>query len=494
MADGSAPGDSSNGALMPTDSAEWRYRRMVDHSPDPMCVHADGRVVYVNPAGVRGFGAQSAEQLVGRTITEQVHPDSIAPMLERIATLRHDGDSSSPSEVVLLRLDGSLIDVEAVSVLTTWEGKPAHQVIFRDLTAQKAAQATLRYQAALVDHVSDAIIATTTSGIVTSWNAAAEVIYRRPAARAVALPVSEAVDADIELAEIVAGGGMSYTTHRAADGSPLRIRVSVTAMEHGYVLLCSDYTALRRAEEHFQSVVTSLHDGVVVLDAHGGPQSINPAALRILGLRPGNRVQDYQSRAFSFRMYDAAGHVLGDDERSVVKTLMTQAPVENEVFGLDRPDGTRVWLSISCCLLDPEEPEHSSVLISFSDITADRDARVRLIHQAHHDPLTGLPNRAQVETRVAQALRSGTHTLAAVMFIDLNNLKLINDELGHHAGDTVIKVAAQRLQGALRSGDFIARHGGDEFVALLHGTADRMALETITARMHSELDRVSYMA
>ena len=95
----------------------------------------------------------------------------------------------------MLRFDGTTLDVEAVSMLTVWEGRPAYQVIFRDLSAQKAASAALRCQAALATHVSDAIIATTFTGIVTNWNPAAEAIYRRPAARALALAASEAVGA-----------------------------------------------------------------------------------------------------------------------------------------------------------------------------------------------------------------------------------------------------------------------------------------------------------
>ena len=148
-----------------------------------MCVHADGRVVYVNPAGLRGIAAHSAEDVVGRMITDFVHPDSIAPMLTRIAGLQKEGDASPASEAVMLRLDGSPVDAEVVSVLTSWDGKPAYQVIFRDLTMQKAAEATLRYQAALVTHATDAIIATTLAGTVTSWNPAAEAIYGRSAAR-----------------------------------------------------------------------------------------------------------------------------------------------------------------------------------------------------------------------------------------------------------------------------------------------------------------------
>ena len=179
-----------------------------------MCVHADGRVVYVNPAGLRGIAAQRAEDLVGRMITDFVHPDSIAPMLTRIAGLQKEGDASAAAEAVMLRLDGSPVDAEVVSVLTSWDGKPAYQVIFRDLTMQKAAEATLRYQAALVTHATDAIIATTLAGTVTSWNPAAEAIYGRPAARALALPITEAVGAAVDPAAVVADGGVAHAIHR----------------------------------------------------------------------------------------------------------------------------------------------------------------------------------------------------------------------------------------------------------------------------------------
>lgn len=477
----------SNDSSPHSDPAELRYRRMVDHSPDPMCVHAEGRVVYVNPAGVRGIGAANAEQLVGRMITDFLHPDSILPMLERVATLRNEGDSTVPSEAVMLRLDGSPVDVEAVAVLTTWNGKPANQVIFRDLTPQKAAEAALRYQAALVSHVSDAIIATTTDSIVTSWNPGAEVIYHRPAERAVGLPLPEAVDADIDLAAIVARGGTVHATHRAVDGSRVYVRLSVATMDNGYVLLCSDQTARRRAEKHFQSVVTSLPDGVVVLDYHGAVQFVNPAALRILRVNLDDLDRDYPSWVTTFPMYDGDGDVLTADQIPVAKTLLTHAPLENQVIGLDLVEGARVWLSVSSCLLDPADPQYSAVLLTFTDITVERDAYADLAYQAHHDTLTGLPNRAQIEPRVAEAMQSSHESLSLVLFIDLDNLKLVNDELGHHAGDAIIKTAAQRLRNTLSADDFIARYSGDEFVVLLFGDAKCTTVQRITTRMHEGL-------
>jgi PAS domain S-box-containing protein len=262
-----------------------RYRQLIDHCPDMICVHQDGQWVYMNPAGVRWLGGTSVEQFVGRPITEFVHPDSVPAMLARIASLLDVGDATKPAEAIMLRLDGTAIDVESVSVLTVWQGRPAYQVVLRDMSAQKAVEATLRYQAALVDHVSDAVIATTFDGIVTSWNPAAEAIYRRPREWAVALPVSETVGAPLDPGAVVIRGGLVETTHHRADGAALAMRVSVAEMDDGFVLLCSDQTARRRAEQHFQSVVTSLEEGVVVVvGSDGRIESVNPAAGRVLGI------------------------------------------------------------------------------------------------------------------------------------------------------------------------------------------------------------------
>ncbi len=479
---------ASDGRQMQADLAEQRYRRLVHHSPDAIAVHEGGRVVYVNPAGIRWIGAQSSAELVGHAITEFVHPDSVPAMLVRIASLRREGDTSPPSEAVMLRFDGTTLDVEAVSMLTVWEGRPAYQVMFRDLSARKAAEAALRCQAALATHVSDAIIATTFTGIVANWNPAAEVIYRRPAARALALPVSEAIGAPLDPAAIIAHGGIVHSTHHAADGTALTVRVSAVAINTGYLLICTDQTALRHAEQHLQTVVNTLDYGVAVVGSDGRVESSNPAADRIFGTAPEIVESRPGSQALDFSIYDTAGHLIGADRHPLTQIRQTGTPISDYVFGVDRFDGQRVWLCAGYRLLDPDDVEHSAVLISLTDITAHRTASERLAYEATHDSLTGLPNRAYAVTRVTEALESGGHhVLAAVLFIDLDNLKTINDMFGHDAGDDVLRSAAQRLRRAVRSDDVVARFGGDEFVALLIGQIARPDLDALADRLHTTL-------
>jgi diguanylate cyclase (GGDEF)-like protein len=122
------------------------------------------------------------------------------------------------------------------------------------------------------------------------------------------------------------------------------------------------------------------------------------------------------------------------------------------------------------------------------DVTERRDAEARLLHQALHDPLTGLPNRTLFKQRLEQALdvSSGDHRPFALMFIDCDRFKQINDSLGHQAGDTVLQTLARRIGGCLRGGDTLARLGGDEFAALVRGVADEAEAISIAERLLDE--------
>ncbi|WP_174400760.1 GGDEF domain-containing protein [Mycolicibacterium sphagni] len=122
------------------------------------------------------------------------------------------------------------------------------------------------------------------------------------------------------------------------------------------------------------------------------------------------------------------------------------------------------------------------------EVTRQRTVSEHFAHLATHDALTGLPNRAYVLARVSDALtRQDDVALSAVLFIDLDKFKDINDSLGHEAGDTVLRTAAQRLEDAVRPNDVVARLGGDEFVALLFGPTTSDALDHISERLHATL-------
>ena len=123
------------------------------------------------------------------------------------------------------------------------------------------------------------------------------------------------------------------------------------------------------------------------------------------------------------------------------------------------------------------------------DITARKAYEARLQHQAFHDPLTGLPNRAAVLERLEQALaRAARHqTAVAVLFVDLDNFKAINDRLGHAGGDQVLMTMAERLRGSVRQEEMVARLGGDEFLILLEDIAGLAEARQVVARIAERL-------
>ncbi|NKX91111.1 diguanylate cyclase domain-containing protein [Nocardia coubleae] len=163
--------DAANAELL-----AQRYRSLVEHTPDAICVHEAGVIVYVNPAMVRLLGAHTAEDLLGLRITHFVHPDSIPAMLDRIAQLTAEGAASPPTEMDLLRIDGQKVPVQTVSVLTAWQGELAYQVVVHDLTAQRAAEASARqaeaYFTTVVSQLEEGVLVVDRRGRLESINPA----------------------------------------------------------------------------------------------------------------------------------------------------------------------------------------------------------------------------------------------------------------------------------------------------------------------------------
>ncbi|MCJ0890952.1 diguanylate cyclase [Rhodococcus sp. ARC_M12] len=443
-----------------------RYRVLIEHSPDAIGVHRRGVLVYLNPAGMQYLRAEDAADVIGHPITEFIAAESVGPMLERIAALDAHGSASAASEATVLALDGTTLTMEAVSVRTVWNGEPAYQVILRDLTEHKAAQKALQKQAALVQHVSDAIVGVSPDGLVSTWNPAAESVYGRPAADVLGRHVSYAVGVPCDPAAILAVGGRQYESHRHADGSTLAVMVSAAQMPDGYVLVCADQSAVRRAEEHFTAVVESLEAGVVVLDHAGRIESANLAAKTILDIRVGVATAG-QASVLPFRVYGTDEGPIHPLEHPVAITRKTGQPCQ-AVIGIERRrDGRNFWLSLTATMLNGGDPE-PSIVATFVDVTETYRMSMQLEHAATHDDLTGLPNRPLILARLDEELaRPAREDSIAVLFIDLDNFKTINDLHGHTVGDAVLGVVADRLTRALPAEAFVGRIGGDEFVAVV---------------------------
>ena len=183
---------------------------------------------------------------------------------------------------------------------------------------------------------------------------------------------------------------------------------------------------------------------------------------------------------------DDRGRVLASDERFEADG----EPVDQE-YRLLAKDGSVVWVREETVLVRDEAGEPRFVQGIMSDITERKRSEERLHHLAFHDPLTGLPNRRLFVDQLGHALkltrRQGNRV--AVLFMDLDQFKVVNDSLGHEAGDLLLTVLAQRLRRCLRPEDTLARFGGDEFVVLLEAVDDAAEAVRVAERITEELRR-----
>ncbi|SDX50523.1 PAS domain-containing sensor histidine kinase [Paenibacillus sp. CF384] len=156
--------------------SEERYGAIVEHSPEPVAVHRDGKIVFINPAGAKVVGAASPEEVIGHPIVNFIHPDFIDKVQERVRQVMVEGRSTEPVEQKIIRMDGQVIDVEVRSVPIKYQGKTAVQLLCKDITERKLAERMLeeKEQAykSLVDHNPDAIFTVNLEGSLSNVNPA----------------------------------------------------------------------------------------------------------------------------------------------------------------------------------------------------------------------------------------------------------------------------------------------------------------------------------
>ena len=454
-----------------------RYRRLIEVSPDPIAVHQDGIVRYMSPAGLRLARAARAEDLVGRPILDFIHPQSLEDTLERIAALTEPGMVSEPTEAIMMRLDGTPMVIESISVLIEWEGRPAYQVILRDISERRRAEAALRYEASLVTHVSDAVVATDAEGLVTSWNPAAEALYRRSSADA----IGERIERLLGETAVDEHGALRSgdQVHQRSDGTEIPVSVSVAPLRDefgdltGSVAVFADLTERmerRAVEARYRSVVASLDEGVVVVDRDGTIVSVNTAAETLLGpdVGRGMSADDVLRR---FPMVTEYGARLEACDHPLSRALRTGQAQRRVVVGAD-DSGPRRWFSTSVQqLVEAPSVPSGAVVWTLLEITDRKRVEDELSFQATHDPLTRLPNRDVVIAALSDAASSALidHTLVAVLVLDLDRFKTINDTFGHAVGDRVLQTVATRTAAVIRPDDRLGRLAGDEFIVMSPG-------------------------
>lgn len=227
--------------------------------------------------------------------------------------------------------------------------------------------------------------------------------------------------------------------------------------------------ALAESEERNRGVVHALEEGLLIYGPDGRAISCNAAATRILGLSE----EELLGRAageWGIAINHEDGTRVPEEAMPSQRALRTGLPQRDAVMQIVRRDGTELWASVtSHALVREGESAPYGAVTAFSDITERRRAQEQIAFLAYHDSLTKLPNRALLDEHLALALaraRRGGHSVA-LLYVDLDDFKAVNDSLGHAAGDELLRRIAVRLRGVVRSTDLLARQGGDEFLILL---------------------------
>jgi diguanylate cyclase (GGDEF)-like protein/PAS domain S-box-containing protein len=246
--------------------------------------------------------------------------------------------------------------------------------------------------------------------------------------------------------------------------------------------------ALRASEERFRALVQNASDMIAILAADGTVRYGSPSHERVLGLRP----KEHQTPSI-------LDFVHPEDRERIVEILARLLARPEEVITLEcrirHEDGSyRVLESTAANLL--AHPAVAGIVLNSHDITDRKRAEERLLHEALHDELTDLPNRSffmdRLRAAMAQARRDPTR-LTAVLFLDVDRFKIVNDSLGHPAGDALLIQIATALSSALRPSDTISRVGGDEFAILLEGGHDVADAVRVAERIHERLTGPIYL-
>jgi diguanylate cyclase (GGDEF)-like protein/PAS domain S-box-containing protein len=470
------------------ESAEQRYRQLIEVAPDAIFVHSDWRIVLVNPAMLRLFRAERPEQLLGHDVLELMAPQSRELVRERIKRLYERQQTVPLAEVEFLRADGTPFSAEVTAVSFAYAGRPAAQVVARDITARKSAELALldseaRFRS-LTELSSDWYweqdqelrISFHSRGFAQSSGTTSDkLLGKRRWEEPNRIPLSGSWDehrATLEARrpfrdfEYVRTGDDGKRHFLSLSGMPI---FDAAGEFRGYRGVGRNITerkeaeqALRRSEERFRSLTELSSDWyweqdeelrfTYVSTGFGENSSYDPS--RILG-----------KRRWEFEdVVPASG--TWEDHR---KLLEAREPFRDFEQISIRADGTRLYISSSGQPVVDEAGTFMGYRGVGRNITVRKVAEKRLAQLAQFDPVTGLPNRNLLHERldhaIAQSRRRGRG--AGVLFVDLDRFKLVNDSHGHHVGDELLRQVGRSLKDCVRRDDTVARLSGDEFAVVI---------------------------
>ncbi|MGD8564380.1 MAG: PAS domain S-box protein, partial [Desulfarculaceae bacterium] len=483
--------------------SEKKYRALVENAHEGVCVVQDGIIRFANRRAAEIMGL-SRDELFSRAFWDFIHPKDRAKVSPRLVS---KGEVSAGTKAHICRLtDASGITrwVEVASIPITWEGAAVSLNFVNDITGRRLAYEALRKsQASLAraqklarlgnwefDYDERSFTCSLETFALFGVPSSESFICLEDFLRIVHRSDVDLVMDTIEKAPKMAG--VVSLEHRIVKpGGEVRVvneMAEVEREENGRPLklvgAVQDITEMRRSEERMRllaRVFENTIEGIMVTDTQGLIRMVNKGFTAITGYN----IEEILGQ--SWKVLKTERHESGF-YRSMWRSLRKTDHWQGEIWNRRRNgEPYPAWLTITA--IKDAQDRVSHYVGVFHDITEAKRSEERITYQAYHDALTGLPNRLLFNDRlnVAMAHAQRSRQGLAVLFLDLDSFKNINDTLGHAVGDLLLMSVARRLMRWVREEDTVARLGGDEFIMLLQGTDDPDYIVQVAQRILDSL-------
>jgi diguanylate cyclase (GGDEF)-like protein/PAS domain S-box-containing protein len=470
--------------------SEARYRTVLDTAFDAIVtITPDGIVRWFNRGAERIFGYR-AEEVIGQPVTvimpERYREHCVAG-LHRYLQTGQARVVGGTTELVGLRKDNSEFPIEMSLGETYEDGERLFTGVIRDVTERKRAESALReseqrFRGSFERAATGMALVGTDGRFLRVNKSLCEILgyTQRELLGKTFQQITHPDDLEVDLEHLrrlLVRVVRTYQTEKRyfhKDGHVVWTLLSASVVHDEedeplyFICQIQDVSerkkvekAIKESEERFRSLVQYSSDIITILDTDGTVRYVSPAVERVTGFKPEEQVGT-----------NAFGSVHPDDREQALNTfaevLKRPGLHPSLEFRVPHKDGSWRYLEhVVNNLVD--DPAVSGVVINSWDVTERKALVEQLSYQAFHDLLTGLPNRALFMDRLERALTRANRrgSKVAVLFTDLDNFKVINDSLGHKAGDQLLVAVAERLKTCLRPEDTAGRLGGDEFTILV---------------------------
>lgn len=483
---------------------EESYRSILELAPDSITINciADGRYLQVNNAFCQHTG-YTPEEAIGRTgfdLNIFVNPADRERLVEAV---RQQGRADG-LEIQFRTKDGAILDDLVSAIPIRFQGEDCQLVVATNINALRKAQQALRESErkyrTILQSMEEGYYEVDLRGNMTFCNNAICRNHRRSHEELLGMNNREYMTPETAK-RIYAIFNQVYRTGIPVqlidneiirkDGTTALLEESVSLLRNaagepiGFYGVSRDRTeqkraeeALRESEEKYRTIIENIEDGYYEVDLAGNFTFVNDAACRIQGYTRAEMIgmnnRDYMDSKTAKKVYKIFNTVLRTGRSTTISHW--------QIF---RKDKSKRDVESSVSLIRDASGKPRGFRGVIRDITARKQAEEELQYRATHDLLTDLPNRLLFSDRLSLALTQAQRNQKklAVMLLDLDYFKDVNDTMGHSAGDRLLRVVGNRLKELLRSGDTVARVGGDEFLLLLSEIGDIEDANTIAQKI-----------